>query len=279
MTTSLAQRTNCYLYCIRSLVLALAIIITSASLCIYSTNTQSLSSLFSNRYHHAAPIQQASFHTDDTTTATTTSIMIQMIQDRRLISTLVAAQASIFCPLFLLVNHNNNNKAAQATTTTTKVVLSIEQLLCQLLMPAGLAISWVFSILFDLKTLSVISHDIPLVPRLYRFLSPQTQDMCLFDRSSSQYARHLCAIVNGVHYLKYAMIFILILDFALVLTAALAAYYEKAIQEPKEGSIRLVDEQEQAYQVVVVASSSDKQQHEGEDEQQRMALFHAQALV
>lgn len=274
MTPSLAQRTNCYLYCTRSLVLALAIIITSASLCIYSTNTQSLSSLFSNRYHHAAPIQQASFHTDDTATAT--SIMIQMIQDRRLISTLVAAQASIFCPLFLLVNHSSNNKAT--STTATKVVPSIEQLLCQLLMPAGLAISWVFSILFDLKTLSVISHDIPLVPRLYRFLSPQTQDMCLFDRSSSQYARHLCAIVNGVHYLKYAMIFILILDFALVLTAALAAYYENAIQEQKEGSIRLVDE-EQAYQVVVVASSSEKQQHDGDDEQQRMALFHAQALV
>ena len=264
MTLALAQRTDSYLYCTRSLVLALAIIITSASLCIYSINTQPLASLFSNRYHHA-PTQQAPFHTDN---SAPTAIMIQMIQDRRLISTLVASQASIFCPLFLLVSHKSVKKQGAHA-----MVPSIEQLLCQLLMPAGLAISWVFSILFDLKTLSVISHDIPLVPRLYRFLTPQLQDMCLFDRSSSQYARHLCAAVNGVQYLKYVMILVLVVDFALVLTSGMAAYYERAIQEHQEGSIRLVDE-EQAYQ-----APSEKQQEGDMAEQHHMALFHAQALV
>lgn len=252
----LSQRINGYLYCTRSLVLALAIIITSASLCIYSTNTRSLSSLFAKKYYYD-PSQQASFRIDESTSA----IMIQMIQDRRLISTLVAAQASIFCPLFLLVNSNSMKK--------NHYIPSIEQLLCQLLMPAGLAISWVFCICFDLKTLSVISHDIPLVPRLYRFLTPQLQDMCLFDRSSSPYARHLCAVVNGIHYLKYVMILILVLDFGLVLISGLAAYYEKVIQDQQVGPIRLVDE-EQAY-------PSEKEQPD--DEQQHMALFQAQALA
>lgn len=93
--------------------------------------------------------------------------------------------------------------------------------------------------------------------------------MCLFDRSSSPYARHLCAVVNGIHYLKYVMILILVLDFGLVLLGGLAAYYEKVIQDQQVGPIRLIDE-EQAY-------PSEKEQPD--DEQQHMALFQAQALA
>lgn len=73
--------------------------------------------------------------------------IIQTITDRRLISTLVAAQASIFCPLFILLSPK-----------TAEITESFVEMACQFLMPLGLALSWIFSILFDMKSTDIIGQ-------------------------------------------------------------------------------------------------------------------------
>lgn len=68
-------------------------------------------------------------------------LVSQAILDRRLISTLVASQASIFCPLFIML-------------IPPSQTISITEKICQVFMPLGLAASWIFAILFDLKTMT-----------------------------------------------------------------------------------------------------------------------------
>ncbi|KAI8379416.1 uncharacterized protein BYT42DRAFT_568713 [Radiomyces spectabilis] len=66
-------------------------------------------------------------------------VVKEMIQDRRLICTLVAAQVSVFCPLYMLVQQHPPRR-------------TILDVICQFFMPIGLALSWIFCILFDRKT-------------------------------------------------------------------------------------------------------------------------------
>ncbi|KAL0074676.1 hypothetical protein J3Q64DRAFT_1609555, partial [Phycomyces blakesleeanus] len=73
---------------------------------------------------------------------------VEMVQDRRVIATLVATQASIFCPLFLLLGHHFQPAPPSA------------ELICQLLMPLGLSMSWMFCILFDRKTSFALSGSL-----------------------------------------------------------------------------------------------------------------------
>ncbi|KAI8876472.1 hypothetical protein K501DRAFT_298806 [Backusella circina FSU 941] len=131
----------------RSIVLVLSVIIVIVSLSIYNTNAIPIFTLVES--DRSALLQHNH------------SIIYDMIQDRRLIATLVAAQASILCPLFLLLG----------APTTHHLPLDIEEeeteyhrfkrmdlwrtlieQLCQFLMPLGLALSWLFCILFDKKT-------------------------------------------------------------------------------------------------------------------------------
>ncbi|ORZ07901.1 hypothetical protein BCR42DRAFT_472094 [Absidia repens] len=96
-----------------------------------------------------------------------------LIQDRRLIATLVAAQTSIFCPLFLLVgnaatcmnhHHHPSNADQQQQHSSSSVVgfwKTALDLLCQIIMPLGLAMNWLFCLSFDHKTSQLIHVYFP----------------------------------------------------------------------------------------------------------------------
>ncbi|KAI7872016.1 hypothetical protein BDF14DRAFT_1697801, partial [Spinellus fusiger] len=84
--------------------------------------------------------------------------LIEMIQDRRLIATLVATHASIFCPLFLLLGCNLQANAS-SSVAISHVFRAPVELICQLIMPLGLAMSWILCMKFDQKTAIVLSVD------------------------------------------------------------------------------------------------------------------------
>lgn len=107
--------------------------------------------------------------------------IIQTITDRRLISTLVAAQASIFCPLFILLSPK-----------TAEITESFVEMACQFLMPLGLALSWLFSILFDIMSTDIIGQT----------------DICLNHGS--------CFLFLLVYGLKFAVVGLFVLETCLV---------------------------------------------------------------
>jgi hypothetical protein len=137
----------------RSIVLVLSVVIVIVSLSIYNSNAIPIFTLVES--DRSALLQHNH------------SIIYDMIQDRRLIATLVAAQASILCPLFLLLGaptthhlpldieeEEENHRLKRMDLWRT----IIEQL-CQFLMPLGLALSWLFCILFDKKTQTALRNQ------------------------------------------------------------------------------------------------------------------------
>ncbi|KAI9476538.1 MAG: hypothetical protein EXX96DRAFT_577503 [Benjaminiella poitrasii] len=155
------------LQCVRLFTLITAVIIVFGSLGVYSSNS--------------IPLQIATTVAEDFSTAKTW--IIQTVSDRRLISTLVASQASIFCPLFILLSPINS--AAQQ--------ISLIELVCQFLMPFGLALSWMFSILFDLKSTDVATFG----------------DLCLSQEN--------CGLFIFVYGLKFVIMGLLMIETCLVL--------------------------------------------------------------
>ncbi|KAI8085331.1 hypothetical protein BDF21DRAFT_492088 [Thamnidium elegans] len=155
------HRITTFLHCIRLTTLITTIVIVIGSLFLYSSN--------------ATPL-----NISDTTDSK--AWMIQSITDRRLISTLVAAQASIFCPLFVLLS-----------PTAKETEACIIEILCQWLMPLGLALSWMFSILFDLKTTEMIGHS----------------SLCLLQDTG-------CILFGFIYALKYAIVLLFSIEAGLV---------------------------------------------------------------
>jgi hypothetical protein len=132
--------------------------------------------------------------------------IIQSITDRRLISTLVAAQASIFCPLFVLLSPTGPFAAVQTDVGASPFI----EMICQFLMPLGLALSWAFSILFDTKTTDLVRQD---------------GMICLQQDDAAG-----CALFGLIHGLKYAIIAV----FAIETTLVSFAYLKKSQQAPIE---------------------------------------------
>ncbi|KAL9556352.1 hypothetical protein MBANPS3_001903 [Mucor bainieri] len=135
-------------HCVRLATLITAVVIVIGSLGFYSNNSM--------------PLDPTDSDQQDSSTW-----IIQTITDRRLISTLVAAQASIFCPLFILLS--------PSTTTYADTLIEV---VCQFLMPLGLALSWTFSILFDLKSTDLIGQT----------------DMCLSQENFGLFAVETCLV-------------------------------------------------------------------------------------
>ncbi|KAI8139032.1 hypothetical protein BJV82DRAFT_628781 [Fennellomyces sp. T-0311] len=217
----------------RTLVLILAILVVAASLSIYSSHTIPIFSLFSRNSHH--------YSHDE---ARESTILLEMIQDRRLISTLVAAQASVFCPLFLLLT-SSRRQEEQEMRDSSRVALDL--LCCNVLMPFGLALSWIFCILFDRKTMTAMSTQHQSV---WSFL-----DMCLLRQDGNEWA---CGVVNVIHGLKYLIVLVLFLEIELVIVGSvLARYYRQSIQLDGQGA-------------------DEEAKHSFMDEQQRTAILHQQ---
>ena len=157
-----SSRVSTFLNCTRLMSLVTAVTIVVGSLCLYSSSSLPLNL------------------TDEPELDNTW--MIQSITDRRLISTLVAAQASIFCPLFILLSPPKSEEAA-----------GILETVCHFLMPLGLAFSWMFSILFDVKTTDLTGQS----------------NMCLLKDSG-------CILFGFLHGLKYAIILLFAIETSLV---------------------------------------------------------------
>ncbi|KAI8362644.1 hypothetical protein BD560DRAFT_404404 [Blakeslea trispora] len=187
----LFSRITAILHCVRLLTLVTAVSIVVGSLVFYSSSS--------------IPLEI----TDDEQIEKIDSTVwiIQTITDRRLISTLVAAQASIFCPLFILLTTNGNN---QGSTQSNRV--SIIEMACQFLMPIGLALSWMFSILFD-----VVSTD--LIGRT---------DICLIKEH--------CILFDFLYLLKYFIIALFAIETSLVLLSFFVDQKSRQIQLPLENS-------------------------------------------
>lgn len=131
----------------RTTVLILSVFILVLSLCTYNYNAIPLLSIISI-------IQQQ----ENNTPETVKQIMFDMVGDRKLIATLVAAQASIFCPLFLLLSKTTTSKICTSLhhrycrSSKSEITRTVIEQFCQFLMPLGLALSWIFCILFEQKT-------------------------------------------------------------------------------------------------------------------------------
>lgn len=149
-------------HCVRLATLITAVVIVIGSLGFYSNNS--------------IPISLSEQDQQDNNTW-----IIQTITDRRLISTLVAAQASIFCPLFILLS-----------PSTTAYADTLIEMICQFLMPLGLALSWAFSILFDLKSTDLIGQT----------------DMCLSQEN--------CVLFGFIFCLKYIIVGLFAIETCLV---------------------------------------------------------------
>lgn len=148
-------------HCVRLATLITAVVIVVGSLGFYSNNSTPIN------------LNEQDQQNDSTW-------IVQTITDRRLISTLVAAQASIFCPLFMLLS--------PSTAHTDTLIETI----CQFLMPLGLALSWIFSILFDLKSTSLIEQT----------------DMCLSQEN--------CVLFGFIFCLKYIIVGLFAIETCLV---------------------------------------------------------------
>lgn len=155
-------------HCVRLATLITAVVIVIGSLGFYSNNS--------------IPLNATESDQQDSNTW-----IIQTITDRRLISTLVAAQASIFCPLFILLSPSN-----------TKHADTLIEVVCQFLMPLGLALSWTFSILFDLKSTDLIGQT----------------DMCLSQEN--------CVLFGFIFCLKYFIVGLFAIETCLVSVSFLA---------------------------------------------------------
>ncbi|CAO0799452.1 unnamed protein product [Mucor circinelloides] len=155
-------------HCVRLATLITAVVIVIGSLGFYSNNSIPLNATESDQQDSKTWI-------------------IQTITDRRLISTLVAAQASIFCPLFILLSPSN-----------TKHADTLIEVVCQFLMPLGLALSWTFSILFDLKSTDLIGQT----------------DMCLSQEN--------CVLFGFIFCLKYFIVGLFAIETCLVSVSFLA---------------------------------------------------------
>lgn len=203
----------------RTAVLVMAIIIVAFSLSIYSSHTIPVFSLFS---------EQQSFERDST-------FLLEMVQDRRLISTMVAAQASIFCPLFLLLSSNNQSQHLKHTSSNNNSRSFLADLICShILMPSGLALSWVFCIMFDRKTMAVLSSQLlKQTPQSSWGWGP-LQDMCLLDRSDGG-NYWPCMVVNTMHGCKYLIVCVLLLEIELVIAGVIyARFCRPQIQLPTD---------------------------------------------
>ncbi|KAI8356580.1 hypothetical protein EDC96DRAFT_515470 [Choanephora cucurbitarum] len=183
----LFSRITAILHCVRLISLVTAVSIVAGSLVFYSSST--------------LPLEI----TDDEQIDKRDSMIwtIQTITDRRLISTLVAAQASIFCPLFILLTTNNQGNIPSSG-------VSVIEMACQFLMPIGLALSWMFSILFD-----VVSTD--LIGRT---------DICLIKEH--------CILFDFLYLLKYFIIVLFSIETSLVLLSFFVDQKSRQIQLPLE---------------------------------------------
>ena len=236
----------------RTTVLVLAIFIVATSLSIYSTHTIPIFSLFS---HHRQQQIVTTPHHDTHLNAHESSILLEMIQDRRLISTLVAAQASVFCPLFLLLTSNNKQEQEKQQKQERPRRIALDLVCCHALMPFGLALSWIFCILFDCKTMTAIVQQQAYSNKTWLFLF---QDMCLLDQngSANQWA---CFGINVIHGLKYLIVLVLFLEIELVIVASVLTLYQ---QRPIQLGIHKTDDEWNATPSSFM------------DEQQRNALLH-----
>ncbi|KAI8982307.1 hypothetical protein BDF20DRAFT_866167 [Mycotypha africana] len=203
-----------YLNCLRLISLITAVCIVIGSLGFYSNHSLPLSITTDN---DDQPQQLGSI---------TTTWIMQTISDRRLISTLVAAQASIFCPLFMLLS-----QSTAVTTSMKKSYIEEEdenseykdncsnssflEMACQFLMPLGLALSWIFSILFDMKTSEVMQYT-----------SSSNSGVCLLQQRGDG-----CLLFEFIYGLKYVIVGLFALETLLV---TCTFFSNKRIQLPLE---------------------------------------------
>jgi hypothetical protein len=172
------------LHMIRVTSLVTAVLIVIGSLCLHSSNSLPLT------------ISSDSYISEENNK----TWIIQSITDRRLISTLVAAQASIFCPLFILLNPSSSKASCFIGW------------ICQLLMPLGLALSWMFSILFDCKTTALVNEG----------------SLCLNGEDG-------CILFGVIHGLKHAIILLFAVEtFFVTSHFIIARYHTPQIQLPLE---------------------------------------------
>ncbi|KAI9488196.1 hypothetical protein BDB00DRAFT_849320 [Zychaea mexicana] len=227
----------------RTIVLVLAILIVATSLSIYSTHTIPIFSLFSRHdqtIQSPSTSQQQLYHTNglmSSSVAATreTTVLLEMIQDRRLISTLVAAQASVFCPLFLLLTSNSNNSKQQQTNNNNnnndvghhRRAFALDLICCHVIMPFGLALSWIFCILFDRKTVSALNQQQPASNSAIVSWGNLFRDICLLDRSTPFASEWVCFGINAIHGLKYLIVLVLFLEIELVIAASLLTRYQR----------------------------------------------------
>ncbi|KAI8986472.1 hypothetical protein BDB01DRAFT_785770 [Pilobolus umbonatus] len=178
-----------YIHYTRLMSLITAISIVIISLCVYSKQS----------------IPLASFYVSDEDD--TAHYIIQSIIDRRLIATLVASHASIFCPLFTLLNTPTKSELEHQAS-------AIVDMLCQAVVPLGLALSWMFSILFDSRTIHLIQGE---------------HNSCF----STDTGAHACMLFDITHGLKYLVIFFFAVETMLVCADSIVKCYStKRIQLP-----------------------------------------------
>ena len=82
-------------------------------------------------------------------------LFTSMIGDRQLIATLVAAQASVFCPLFLILT--SKPTLPQPPYAKSEVWYLVAEQFCFFMIPLVLSCSWIFCIIFDRKTETLLS--------------------------------------------------------------------------------------------------------------------------
>ncbi|KAF7721143.1 hypothetical protein EC973_005366 [Apophysomyces ossiformis] len=111
---------------------------------------------------HTTPIYSL-FESDRST------LLYEITKDRQLISTLVAGQASILCPLFLLYFQNLHSEEEEQQHQQQQP--SLLELACQFVMPLGLALSWVFCLIFDWKTMQItLTHWTSVVLHILKYV-------------------------------------------------------------------------------------------------------------
>lgn len=210
----------------RTVTLILSILIVILSLSIYN--------------HTALPILELLENPSISTTAVSGSELLHdMIQDRRFIATLVAAQASVFCPLFLLMTTNSSPLPTKTNrfSNTEKYRIVIEQF-CYFLMPFGLALSWVFCIIFDRKT--EIASSLEFEP--FGYVS--------HDSSISSISSHLWELaIYLVDSLKYIIISILVLEIVFIWMSSFE--YAKVLSDSQAIKLLFDEEEEEGEEKVL----------------------------
>ncbi|KAI7870646.1 hypothetical protein BDF14DRAFT_1772161 [Spinellus fusiger] len=180
---------------LRFIALILSGCVVAVSLCDYSRSSDLFLSLLTDKMH--VLVQNPLV------------LLIEAVQDRRLISTLVAAQASILCSFVPL--YSPEDKAVD----TPPVYPTLYEPIFQCFVALGLALSWIFCIVFDLSMITAFTRSV-----LYKQVYPNGPPKCIVTAVSSLFPtmKEKCSTADLIiHLQKYALAAIFILEFFLVM--------------------------------------------------------------